>query len=137
MLLIGMTTGRVVGGQLSRRIAPSPLIFGALPVAAIGFVGFWLVDTPVISLGGLFVAGLGLALLFPLTLALALEASRGRTEVASARAVFATGVAVALAPFALGALADRAGLGASYAIVPVLLATGVAMLVAARRGANR
>ena len=134
LLLVGMTIGRVAGGTLARRARPERLLFGALPIAAVGFVTFWLVDLRAGSLAGLLVAGLGLALLYPLTLSLAIDAAGGRTEAASARAAFAAGIAIATAPFALGAVADDAGLLAAYGIVPVLLAAGVAMLVVARRG---
>jgi fucose permease len=81
----------------------------------------------------LFVTGAGVAVLYPLTLALAIRAAGGRTDAASARAAFAAGIAIAVAPFALGALADAASLRAAYAIVPVLIATGLVMLGVARR----
>jgi fucose permease len=71
--------------------------------------------------------------LYPLTLALAIGASGGRTDAASVRVGFAAGAAIAVAPFVLGAFADAAGLRAAYAIVPVLIALGAAALLVARR----
>lgn len=132
LLLVGMTVGRVGGGWLARRVDPARLLFAALPVAGAGFVVFWLVDVRAGTLVGLGVAGLGLAVLYPLTLALAIEAAAGRTEAASARAAFAAGIAIAVAPFVLGAIADRSGLEPAYGIVPVLLGAGTLMLLAAR-----
>jgi fucose permease len=87
-----------------------------------------------VTVVGLFVVGVGLSLLYPLTFALAVESARGRTEAASARSVFAAGAAVAAGPFALGALADQAGLDVAFVIVPVLLAVGAVILLFARRG---
>ena len=85
---------------------------------------------------GLFLAGLGVSLLYPLTLTLGIAASGGRTDAASARAAFGAGIAIALAPFVLGALADQTSLARAYAIVPVLLAAGAATFATARsRGA--
>lgn len=136
LLLVGMTAGRVAGSPLAKRFRTQPLLFVAVAVAAAGFLVFWLVDSPAATLAGLAVTGLGIALLYPLTLALAIEASGGRTDAASARAAFAAGIAIAVAPFALGVVADEAGLVAAYAIVPLLLAAGAAVLLTARsRGA--
>jgi fucose permease len=94
---------------------------------------FWLASSAAASVVALFVTGLGVALLYPLTLALAIAAAGGRTDAASVRAGFAAGIAIAVAPFALGALADAAGLRAAYAVVPVLAALGAAALLIARR----
>ena len=87
LLLVGMTTGRVAGGWLAKRFRTEPLLTTAVGVAAVGFVVFWLVDVPAPTLVGLAVAGLGISLLYPLTLALAIEASGGRTDAASARRI--------------------------------------------------
>jgi fucose permease len=131
--VLGMTLGRLGGGVLARRVHPSLLLVGALGVAAAGFVAFWLVGAAALSVVGLAIAGLGVALLYPLTLALALRASLGRTDAASARASFATGIAVAVAPFVLAALADSIGLRGAYVVVPVLLVAGSLALLAATR----
>lgn len=133
LLLVGMTIGRLAGGWLAKRVAAERILFGALALATTGFTLYWLVEAVPATLAGLVVAGLGIAVLYPLTLALAIEASGGRTDAASARAAFATGTAVGIAPFALGALADGAGLRAANGIVPALLAAGFAALVLARR----
>jgi MFS family permease len=133
LFLAGMALGRFVGGWLAKRFASERLLVAALAVAAGGFVVFWLVPVAPVAVAALGVTGLGVALLYPLGLALAIRAAGGRTDAASARAAFATGVAVAVAPFALGALADAAGLRTAYTIVPVLIAAGVVTLGIARR----
>jgi fucose permease len=133
LFLVGMALGRFVGGWLAKRVTPERLLVLALAVASCGFVGFWLVPVTPAAVIALGVTGAGVALLYPLGLSLAIRAAGGRTDAASARAAFATGVAVAVAPFVLGALADAAGLRTAYAIVPVLIAAGVVTLGVARR----
>jgi fucose permease len=133
LFLVGMAAGRFIGGWLAKRFAPERLLVAALGLAAGGFAVFWLVPAAPAAVAALAFTGAGVALLYPLGLALAIRAAGGRTDAASARAAFATGLAVAIAPFALGALADAAGLKTAYAIVPVLIATGLATLAVARR----
>jgi fucose permease len=133
LLLVGMTIGRVLGGWLAKRMPAEPILFAALAVGAAGFVVFWLIDAGPAALAGLALAGLGIALLYPLTLALAIAASGGRTDAASARAAFAAGIAIAVAPFVLGALADESSLVVAYGVVPVLFAAGSLTLLLARR----
>lgn len=133
VFLIGMTVGRALGGPLTRRFGSERLIAAALAVAAAGFAVFWLVPSPTVAVVGLGVTGSGVSLLYPLTLALAIAAAGGRTDSASSRAAFASGIAIAIAPFALGGLADISDLQVAYAIVPVLLGLGAVALAAARR----
>jgi fucose permease len=86
-----------------------------------------------VSLTGLFLTGLGIANLYPITLSLALGLAPGRSDTASARATLAVGTAIMLAPLALGALADALGLQAAHAVVPALLALAWGSLEAADR----
>lgn len=132
LFLVGMTAGRVVGGWLAKRVAPERILAVALGLAALGFLVFWLAPAP-LSVLGLALTGCGVSVLYPLTLALAIAASGGRTDAASVRVGFAAGAAIAVAPFVLGAFADAAGLRAAYAVVPVLIAGGAAALLVARR----
>ncbi|HEV8685755.1 MAG TPA: MFS transporter [Gaiellaceae bacterium] len=133
LFLVGIALGRFAGGWLVKRIAPERLLVAALVLAASGFLVFWLVPLAAAAVMALFVTGAGVAVLYPLGLALAIRAAGGRTDAASARAAFAAGIAIAVAPFVLGALADAANLRAAYAIVPALIATGLVTLGIARR----
>ena len=75
---------------------------------------------------GLALLGLGLSLQFPLSLVRTMDASGGRPDTANALASVGTGLASGLAPFALGALADRVGVHSGFLLVPgLLLAAGV------------
>jgi fucose permease len=133
LLLVGMTIGRAVGARIARRAPTVHILVAALATAALGFVLFWLVDAPAFALAGLALTGLGIALLYPLTLTLTIEAAEGRTDAATTRAAFATGFAVAVAPFVVGALADGVGLVRAFGVVPVLMAAGLAAVLLTRR----
>jgi fucose permease len=133
LLLVGMTIGRFFGGWIARRARPEPILLVALTTAAAGFALFWLVDAAPGALAGLGITGLGMALLYPLTLTLAIEAAEGRTDAATARAAFAAGIAMAVAPFALGAIADAVGLVGAFAVVPTLMGAGLSALLLSHR----
>jgi predicted MFS family arabinose efflux permease len=133
LFLVGMAAGRFLGGWLAKRVAVERLLVAGVALAATGFAAFWLVPLAGVAVIALAVTGAGVALLYPLGLALAIRAAGGRTDAASARAAFASGIAIACAPFALGALADAAGLRVAYTIVPVLIAAAVTTLAFARR----
>jgi MFS family permease len=66
--------GRVGGSRLTHRIVVNRLLLLSLAIAFAGFASFWLVPTLWWTLAGLFVAGLGVANLFPLTLSIASSA---------------------------------------------------------------
>jgi fucose permease len=117
----GMFAGRLLGGRLALRVRPGPLLLAALTVSLLGFAGFWLSTAPVPALAGLAVVGLGIALQYPLGTIRAVAASGRRPDRAAGRLSVATGLASGVAPFALGALADRAGTHTAFLLVPGLL----------------
>ena len=101
-------------------------------MSAAGFAVFWLAASPVPALVGLVVCGLGNGLHFPLAISIALRASDGRPDLATARGSYAMAIAFGVAPFALGVLADRAGVRWAFLLVPVLLAAAAAVTVRIR-----
>jgi fucose permease len=117
-----MVAGRVVGRQVAQRLAAERLLVIALGMAAAGFLLYWLSPLLPLTIVGLFLAGLGVANLFPVAAALALGAAPGLTNEGGARLSFASGAAVLGAPLLLGTLADAVGISLAYAIVPVFLA---------------
>ncbi len=132
-LVAGMTLARFVIGPLSLRIAPARLLAGAYGLAVLGWAVLWTATSTPVALAGLFVAGLGYGAHYPLGIALLLGASGGATDAAQARATVAGGLAVGVAPFVLGALADAAGTHTAFLVVPVVaVAGGVAALAGAR-----
>ena len=126
LFFVAMALGRLIGSRLARRYPGPTLLLAALVVALIGFVAFWLGPVPAISLTGLFVAGLGVANLYPLTVAVATGVVPQRIDEAASRLAVAAGTAVLTAPLVVGALSDVAGMRWGFGIVIPLL--GIAFL---------
>jgi predicted MFS family arabinose efflux permease len=117
----GMFAGRLLGGRLALRVGPGRLLLAAVAVTLVGFAAFWLSAAPVAALAGLVVIGLGISLQYPLGTVRAVAASAGRPDRAAGRLSIAAGLASGIAPFVLGALADRIGTHAAFLLVPALL----------------
>ena len=121
LFLWGMVAGRIAGRQAAQRMPAERLLSLALALSAGGFFVYWLSPAALVAVLGLFVAGLGVANLYPLTVALALGAAPGQSNEAGARLSFASGTAILAAPLLLGALADATGIRLAYGVVPIFL----------------
>jgi len=121
LFLWGMVAGRIAGRQVARWMPAERLLLFALAVSAMGFFVYWLAPAAPVVVLGLFVAGVGVANLYPLIVALALGAAPGQSNEAGARLTFASGTAILAAPLLLGALADATGIRLAYGVVPVFL----------------
>jgi fucose permease len=130
LFLAGMIGGRLAGSRLVQHYRPRSLVLASTLVAAAGFTLFWTTGSATLGLLGLTVAGLGVASLYPLILALALGAAGADTVQAGARATLASGTAILALPLVLGRLADLVGIRPAYGVVGVLL-TGVFVIIAA------
>lgn len=131
---LGILAGRVGGAWLTRRAGRAvPLLWASLVMTAAGFLLFWLAGLPVVAIAGLFFCGLGIANLYPLSLALTLTAARGSGDTANARTQLLGGVLVITAPYLLGSLADHLGLHAAFTVEPVLIGACALLLVAGLR----
>jgi MFS family permease len=134
---LGILGGRLGGAWLTRRSGRTvPLLCASLAVTAAGFVPFWLAGMPALAIAGLFLCGLGVANLYPLSLALTLAAASGNDDTANARTQLLGGVLVIAAPYLLGSLADHLGLHAAFAIEPVLIAACALLLLAGLRSSS-
>lgn len=120
-LVAGMMLGRAAGGRLALRRSPDALLLQALAVTGAGFAVFWISTIGLLSIAGLFIVGLGIALHFPLGITRVIAASGGRPDQATARASLGAGLAIGLAPWVLGTLADEFGTHLAFLLVPVLL----------------
>jgi fucose permease len=130
-----MLAGRVVSSRLARTMPPAILLAATLFLALFGFPLFWLSPGTLLALAGLFVTGLGIGGVYPLGVSAAIASAPGNTDAAAARLSVGGGGAILVAPFVLGALADRVGIGTAFGIVvPMLLAALVLVLIAGRRG---
>jgi MFS family permease len=136
-LVAGMTLIRFVVGPLSLRVSPARLLAASFGVAVAGWAVLWTATSASVALAGLFLAGLGYGAQYPLGIALLLGAAGGATDAAQARATVGGGVAVGLAPFLLGALADAVGSHTAFLVVPVLAVVGGVAAVAGGRAWRR
>ncbi|MFG1937962.1 MFS transporter [Micromonospora tulbaghiae] len=121
--LLGILLGRLAGARLTRRPGRAvPLLYASLAVSLAGVVLFWSTDRPALAVAALFLSGVGIANLYPLSLALTLAAADGQEDRANARSQLILGLVAAASPFVLGSLADRYGLAAGFALEPILVA---------------
>lgn len=126
---LGILIGRLLGARLTRRPGRTiSLLYASLALTAASFTLFWLTGEPVLAVLGLFLCGVGIANLYPLALALTLDAAGGREDQANARSQLALGVIAAVSPFLLGSLADRHGLTTAFALEPVLIGLCLVLL---------
>lgn len=132
-----MVVGRVVGSGLTRIMPGAKLLLLAIGVTIIGFPLFWLARFAPLNLAGLFIAGLGVANMFPLTLSVALNTVPAQADVASPRLSLGGGTAILLAPLVLGWTADQLNIQNAYGIVAVLAVMAAAITFWANRMATR
>lgn len=133
LFFVAMVGGRLIGSRLAWRFASAHLLYAALAIALVGFLLFWLGSGAALSLIGLFVAGLGIANFYPLTVGVATGAVPELIDTATARLAVAGGSALLLAPFVVGAIADLVGMRWGFGIVAPLLVAAFACLVQAMR----
>jgi MFS family permease len=137
LFFVAMTGGRLIGSRLARRYSGVSLLLGAIVIAFVGFLLFWLAPSPLISLPGLFFAGLGVANCYPLTVAAATGAAPHLIDQATARLAVAGGSALLSAPLVVGVLSDAAGMRWGFGIVVPLLLTAFVSVVVAMRWLKR
>lgn len=118
--------GRAAGSRLTRNYSSARLLLLTGVVVVIGFPIFWFGRVPVINAAGLFICGLGVANLFPLTLTLTSTAGISNPDAASGLTSMSSGLAILITPQFLGVLADKVGIQTAYGIV---LPFGIAVLL--------
>jgi predicted MFS family arabinose efflux permease len=118
---LGMLIGRIALRTLVARVALRLLLIGALALTFAGFLIYWGVSWPPAAVAGAFVIGLGVAPLYPLVTDFAIGAAPKSRDLAAMRLAIAFGLALLLAPIALGALADELGLGPAHLALPALV----------------
>ena len=118
---LALAVGRLIGARMLDRFGYLALLRLGVIIAAAGFILFWSAGAIWPALAGLGVAGVGVSMFYPISLARAIAAGGARSNLASARATLGSGVAIGLGPFVFGLLADAGGVRAAYLVVPVLL----------------
>jgi len=123
-----MVVGRVIGSRLTHTIESSRLLMVAIAVVGIGFPLFWLSQSASLNIVGLFLSGLGIANLFPLTLSVATSIDPQQSNTASARITLAAGIAILVAPQVLASFADQVGIFNAFGVAAALVLV-VALIV--------
>ena len=137
LFTIAQVVGRAAGSWLTRRYAPGILLLIAGAIIIIGFPLFWLGRTPLANALGLFLCGLGVANLYPLTLTLASGVGVANPDAASGYISMSSGVAILITPQILGIAADRVGIQSAYGIVAPLAIAIIAVTLYANRQAEK
>jgi predicted MFS family arabinose efflux permease len=101
-----------------------------ITIQFIGFGIFWFSHNFAVSLIGLFLIGAGISTQFALASLRLIDLSDGRPDQAIGLSSLAAGIAIALAPFALGILDDQFGISRAYIMVPVLIAIAFVVVIA-------
>lgn len=125
----GMLVGRVFGAGIARRLDTERIIRTSLGIALVGFTLVWASTTAWLAVAGLFVTGVGIAVLFPMGLARAMRASEGQNDRISAASSVWGSLGIAVFPFVLGALADAIGIHLAFLVVPTLFVAALAIVV--------
>ena len=140
IFFIAEVLSRFIGSRLTRILRGSTLLLIALGITCIGFPLYWLSPSgPFIAFNilGLFIAGLGVANLFPFALSVATSTAPLQVDAASARVSLGGGIAIFLAPFVLGWAADNFGIQRAFTVVLVLLLMAVGATLFANRLARQ
>ena len=119
---LALSTGAGAAGDVHTRLLGSTLL------AAAGGAILWLAGVPALAGVGMFLGGLGMAAVFPLSTGLAVALAPDAPVTASSRITAASGVAILSAPVLLGVVAGLAGVIAAWALVLGLLAAALVVL---------
>ncbi|MBX3075052.1 MFS transporter [Candidatus Obscuribacterales bacterium] len=129
IFLVTMLLGRVIGLKLARTYKLGPLLAVVSMLALVGFLIYWLGPTPMVSLIGLGLTGLGMSNIYPLSYSQAIGSAENKAGLAAGRMSISTGTAVLVTPLAMGAIGDRLGIQSSYAVIALLMTLAMILLV--------
>jgi MFS family permease len=124
----GMTVGRLGGDWVQVRLGSALLLRVATVVAGVGSAVAALVPNIAVSIGGFFVAGLGIATLFPQLYDRAARAP-GRAGSGFSAMLIGQRSAAIVSPLVVGALADTDVLGVGEAMAIVVLPAATLMFL--------
>jgi MFS family permease len=127
---IGMGLGRWYMGQILFNFKLDHQLLIVIAIQFVGFAIFWFSHIFALSIIGLFLIGVGLSTQFALASLRLIDLSDGRPDQAIGLSSLAAGIAIALAPFALGLLDDAFGISRAYIMVPILIAIAFIVVLA-------
>jgi MFS family permease len=126
LFVVGMFAGRAaIGRGLGAGRASRGILALGLCVVLVGSGLVWVSTVPILSGLGLLLGGLGTSPCWPVGLTAALQSAPKAPVSAAARSTLASGVAVLLAPSALGLASDTVGVVGAW---PIIIAIAVAAL---------
>jgi MFS family permease len=126
LFVVGMFAGRAaIGRGLGAGRASRGILAVGLCVVLVGSGLVWVSTVPILSGLGLLLGGLGTSPCWPVGLTAALQSAPKAPVSAAARSTLASGVAVLLAPSALGLASDTVGVVGAW---PIIIAIAVAAL---------
>jgi MFS family permease len=121
VFLAAMLTGRIIGSRLTRSFHVRQLLPISGVIGLVGFLIFWLAKVPMLTLVGLFIAGLGESNVYPLAFASAIGAAHEhQTNSATSRLSLASGVANLSTPMLMGFIAERSNIFNAYGVTAIL-----------------
>jgi MFS family permease len=129
LFVAGMFAGRAaIGRGLGAGRAPRGILAAGLVIVLLGAGLIWVATMPVLAGLGLFLGGLGTAGLWPIGIAFALQSAPKAQFEASARSTLGSGLAVLIAPSALGLLADNVGVVSAWPVILLVAAAGLVVV---------
>jgi len=128
-VLGGLFVGRLFGVRIAERVPVERLLRLSIIAGFIAFGVVWLATNPVVILIAMFLTGVGLSLVWPLSMSRIIRAAAGQADRASALALAFITTAIGVAPFVLGALAGSLGVHLAFLVVPTLLAVTFVLVV--------
>jgi fucose permease len=134
LFVAGMFVGRAaIGRGVGARRSSRSMLAAGLVVVLAGSILVLVSPLPILSGIGLFLGGLGTAGIWPVGLSAALQFAPRAQFQAVARATFGSGIAVLVAPSALGLAADIVGVAGAWTIIPGLAVAALAVLAVTPR----
>ena len=128
-VLGGLFVGRLFGVRIAERVPVERLLRLSIIAGFSAFGVVWLATNPVVILIAMFLTGVGLSLVWPLSMSRIIRAAAGQADRASALALAFITTAIGVAPFVLGALAGSLGVHLAFLVVPALLAVTFVLVV--------
>jgi fucose permease len=121
----GLVLGRFALVPAVRRFSAYHLLLTSFATALTGFVLMAGGPTTTVKLAGMAVSGLGISIAFPMVINLAGAAFPDSTDWIISKVYVAGGLAVAIAPFAIGTLGDSIGISRSFWVLGGIGAIGL------------
>lgn len=125
----GLFVGRALGTQLTKRLSSELLLRISLVAGLVAFLVAWWGSSAAVMLPLLFVTGICLSLVWPLSIARIIRSAHGRADTASSLALIFTTTAIGVAPFVLGWLAGSVHVHTAFLLVPVLLVLALVLVL--------